>query len=319
MKRILFLAPSFFNYENVITECLALNNSVDFVDNQKHWNEYRVEWNKSLGRKILRKLLPPLKTNDREHLEKKFEEKYRRCYKKERDSYDVVFCIKGDCFPNGCYEELKMQNPKALFVLYQWDDIELLNKRNHFKYFSHIYSYNITDCKKYGYKYLPMFYQNENFNSDYKIREYDIAMIGTDHKERVKLVKKIYKKYNKKYKLFIYFVTKSNDTSFFRHQEPLSFSEYMNVLANSKVVLDIPHFKQTGPTTRVFDACVTKTKVISINKNLKKYPWYSSNIKFMNRRCPVISDTFINEPYNENDFVPLSLNRWINTIIGEFE
>ena len=75
--------------------------------------------------------------------------------------------------------------------LYLWDDAKILRKNTHFKYFDEVMSFNMDECKKYGFKYMPMFTQHE-WIGHAKQNKYDLALIGTAHPDRIKLAKEIY-------------------------------------------------------------------------------------------------------------------------------
>ena len=146
-------------------------------------------------------------------------------------------------------------------------------------------------------------------------KEYDIAVIGTAHPDRVELAKKIYKKYREDYNIYIFLYHPTKKIEFFGHNTPLSFKEYIEILSKSKAVMDLPFLNQMGPTTRPFDALSTNTKVITTNKEISKYPIYSENILIIDRDNPVIDATFINSPYIKTGKKYLGVDDWVRKIL----
>ena len=202
-------------------------------------------------------------------------------------------------------------------MLYLWDDFAILSKTTHFTFFDDIFSYNIIDCRKHGFKYMPVFVQETGIDYSKYEKEYDIAIIGSAHEERVRFAKRLYKKYKDKYSFKIYFLWKEGKKNdFFCEKEKLSYEEYMILLAKSRVVVDFPLKKQKGPTTRVFEAKTTHTKVLTTLKKIKLYDIYDNNIIVVWKGLPLVPDWFLsNEFSNENNIGVYTINRWLKTLI----
>ena len=67
------------------------------------------------------------------------------------------------------------------------------------------------------------------------------------------------------------------------NDQPLTYEKYIAYMRKSKILMDIPQSTQEGPTTRSFDALLTKTKVVTVNPFIKEYPIYSDNILIVDR------------------------------------
>ena len=322
MKKALVIAPVFFDYEKVI--CAELENrgfQVDFVDQDGMKKEYWECWNMSFFSKVKRHLIPGQRERDRIKAAGIFTEKYLDRWTGQIDTgenaYSLILTVKGDFVPDRFYEILREKNKSAEMILYLWDDIGILNKTCFFKYFDRIISYNVEDCEKMGWKYLPIFVQKTKANPvPYSERKYDIAMIGTGHIERIRMMRRIYRKYKDRYSFYIYFVKRPDvDIDFFTYEKKLCFDEYMEILSESRAVVDIPLGVQDGPTTRVFDALLTKTKVLTTNSNVKKYPVYGKNISVLDEKNPVIEERFISEEYTDEGKTILSISEWFEAIL----
>ena len=108
-----------------------------------------------------------------------------------------------------------------------------------------------------------------------------------------------------------YLYDPSNSGDQFCQDTPLNYKQYLNVMRKSKAMLDVPHPEQEGPTTRSFDALLTKTKVITVNPHIKEYPIYSENIMIVDRDNIVIDDAFIKKPYIETGYQALTISDWL--------
>lgn len=304
--------PFFMGYETVIREELSRKYETRLFNSDKHDDEFvKVYYDVSFMRRVFRYLNKGLKRDDREKI---FQSTLTEADIAEltQQSYDQVLCINGCYLPDSLYKLLREKNKTARFIYYAWDDIRNLWKDTHLRFFDELYSYNIDDCREYGMKYLPMFVRNKI----YEIREekeYDIAFIATARSGRYDIARKLIGKYGKKYRLFVYLYSKdAGNNREHCHSRPLTNEEYMDVLARSKCLLEIPTKTQRGPTARCFDALVTKTKVITANRDLKKYPVWSDNITVIDRNKLDIDESFISSPYAENAYKVLDAAEWLN-------
>lgn len=315
MDKLLFLAPKFFNYEEIIIQELSKSFEVDYYNNEEEAELYRKLWTSSLLCRVIRKIIPGIKNKKRISIENNIFEKIKgnSIFSKK---YEYILCIKGDIFPDKAYQLLKENNKNSIFILYQWDDLKLLVKNTYFNYFNKIFSYNLSDCKKNKYIYLPMFLQKSITYNDGE-KKYDIAIVGTAHKSRLKIIKRIYKKYKNKYVFKIYLFSKFEHNESFIYNQPLLYDQYIEILMKSKAVLDIPLPKQTGPTTRIYDAMMSKTKVITTNRKLKKYNFVQSgNVYVINKLFPVINEKMFYLPYNIEEIKPLFIHDWCKKIFS---
>lgn len=309
------MCPHFMGYDEKIIHCLEEKYEVTYINTEQFLSVKRKLYtDKSLVVKGFLKSLPALREKYREKLLKECDVDYIKILNEiNYDSFDIILVINGDGVSNMVYEHIKSNNPNAELVLYIWDDLHGLFKTNHLKYFDRIVSYNIEDCKKNGFIYTPMFTERYDFDC-LPEKKYDIAIIATANDKRVRFAKELYDKYKYKYKFFIYFYCESEGFDFFINKDPLDFSEYMTKIAESKAVLEVVRHHQMGPTTRIFDSIVTKTKVITTNNHIVKYPVFSENILVLDTNNDIPS-SFIDEEFKEISYSPLFIEEWIKTLL----
>lgn len=313
-SNLLLLVPFFMDYQSKLVNELRKKYDVTLVNsdqyNSKALNAFKkcskVRWAK-------RHLLKSVWNADREVILEKFDDEILERIHLKQDYYCVIFCINGAFISNRMYEYLKKNNPNAHFIFYAWDDMSNLFKDTHVKYFDKRYTYNINDCKKYDATYLPIFVQSDKTGHDGE-DYYDIAFIASAHSDRKKIAYELDRKYENKFKLYIHLYDSNNSGDKFCSNKTIEYEEYLNIMRKSKAVFDVPHSMQEGPTTRAFDALLTKTKVITVNQHIKKYPVYSENIFIVNRKDIEIDEKFINKPYVETGYEPLTIPLWIKKI-----
>lgn len=311
MKRLLLIMPRFMGYDQALYKDLEQRYEVTFIDSDNNMKKIRDDYYSNKANRLARKIVRPLKLFEQEVILQKYEDPL--CNLIDNKAFDVIFAINGHGLTNSTYRKLVVNNKESRRILYLWDDTSNLYKVSHFKFFSERWSYNIDDCKRYNMKYLPMFVRDEYKFAEQK-KKYELAIIATAHSDRVEFAQKLYSVYKDSVSFFIYFFDPEGKYSFFSHSKPLDYIDYLRILYSSKAVIDIPNIIQNGPTTRVFDAMYTKTKIISTNQGLRKYPIYSDNICFIDRNNPELDIEFLKSPFVENNCRYYPISDWLREL-----
>lgn len=309
--RLLLIMPFFMDYQESLKETLQNDYIVELINSDQfdsgviktYFKCTKLRWK-------FRHLFGKVLTYDAEKAEIPYYDAFLAQTKPVKDYYQVIFCINGAYVPDAFYALLRKNNPHARFIYYAWDDIANLLKRSHLKYFDERYAYNISECKPYHATYLPMFVQSTLSGHEAK-DQYDVAYIASAHSDRKQIAYELNRRYGEKYRLFIYLYDSSNSGDRFCREIPLSYEQYLDVMRKSKALLDVPHLSQKGPTTRSFDALLTKTKVITVNPHMREYPIYSDNILIVDRNNIVIDDEFMMKPYIETGYQALTIQEWL--------
>lgn len=312
-KMVLFLSPKFFGYEKIIQNAIREQKlEVDYYPNNY------IELQNKFFRKFFKKSL--LKKN---------ENYYKNILNKIKNKrYDYLFVIKGDYIPNDFFENIITLNKEIKIISYQWDDIDnckyFLEKQ---KYYHKIFTYSIYDAMKYNFQFLPMF--NIKYKTN-KQKKYDIFLIGTLHKSR----EKIFFKFKSmpfvivshllvdspKMKLKLFFRNRLNDMK----KTNLEYEKYIELLEETKCILDVPAGNQKGLTTRVIEGLSLNVKIITTNKEIQKYEFYTAdNIKIIDFSENLLEKEikfFLKQPfknYGENYWKKYNINEWIVKIFDE--
>jgi len=137
-----------------------------------------------------------------------------------------------------------------------------------------IKGFDFNDCKKWGCEYVSTFHIPLNME---KLKPlYDIFFIGTN-KGRFGIIRNIEREVSKLglkckfiYVSRLYRLIKS-------YSSPLPYREALVLMASSRAILDITQGGQMGLTQRFMESVFYEKKIITNNKEIKKYKAYNKN------------------------------------------
>mgnify|MGYP004466860567 FL=1 len=328
-QNLLLIAPVFFNYyKEMIKEAEQLGYSVDYVcDAPSNSN-----LSKAIGR-INKKLI-------KGSAHRYFSEIVLPII--EGKQYDCVLLVAGmTCaFDASMMQKIRDLNPKARFVMYQWDsEKNLPYAPSIHPFFDQLYSFDLNDCESMDkYTFLPLFYTRiyeEIGSKPVEFYQYDCSYVGTAHPQKFRdinamsvALKEIMPRQ------FIYHYMPSK-LKFLYHKllapefrnakmsdfqtEKLDSKQMMKIIEESKCILDAPQAGQTGLTIRTIECLGAKRKLITTNADVKRYDFYDpDNI--------LVFDGFINpdasffeKPYKEvkaNIYIGYSLRSWLKHMLN---
>lgn len=319
--------PNFFNYPQLITEELnRMGYEVDFFDDRPSTNA----WVKAAIR-INKKLIQT-------YIKRYFDEVMKTVSSKK---YDVVFLISGQSlsFSEDMIAHIKEFQPRAKFVLYQWDsqtNFPYIKRVQHF--FDKCYSFDRKDTEETPtLNFLPLFYSRvyeELGAKNKKDFKNDFCFIGTAHPKKYKFINMMSEQLKAVYpKQFIYFFFPSPIVYFYRkvmnkelrgakysefHFEPLTGQKMNDVYETSRCVLDSAQAGQFGLTIRVLEALGAKKKLITTNKDIVNYDFYRPENIYVYEGHIDLDNVFFKEEYKEVDkeiYEKYSLRSWLKKIV----
>lgn len=324
-KRVLYLGPPFFGYENDIQKTLvSMGAVVDFFNERVFVS--------TLGKILVR-------LGVRFLINKAIKQHYEYILSNAKNQpYDYLFVVSPETMDKDFLPALKAVNPHIKTILYMWDSIA--NKKNSdvlIPLFDRVITFDPNDKNLYPQVgFLPLFYVPEFLSkSTFSLNfDYSVAFVGTVHSDRYKLVKAISSqliKPNQPSFLFFYcpskflyllkkiFTTELNGVSISNVSfKPLSKSEVFDVLSLSRVIIDIEHPSQKGLTMRTIEMLASGRKLVTTNQEVVNYDFYDeSNVCVVDRVNPVVPENFIKARYAPvaldliDDY---SLSSWLNKI-----
>lgn len=191
-------------------------------------------------------------------------------WKKELSRVNQVI-IFDNGFKSVLVKYIKRKRPDCRIIVFCWnllgdDNLVLKNKR----YIDQIYSFDINEVAKYQLKFNNSFYTKDLKLPSVK-NEYDLFFLGLDkgRKQQIDEIKTTCDKYN--------------ITTCFKiirsEKDYVDYDTYLELLNKSKCVLDITKKGQAGLTVRSMECLFFQKKLITDNKNIKRFNFYrKSNI-----------------------------------------
>lgn len=304
-KKILFFSVQTFNLEKEIKSKLEeLGASVIYFD-ERPANSIIVK-----GIIRVRKSLYQYKIN----------QYYKKIFQQIKHlQFDYLFVNKGEVIPAFFIENVARQMPDCIKVFYTWDSF---NNNKHpekiISLFDRKFSFDPDDALKYNLNFRPLFFLDyyKKIKGSNTEKKYDLVFLGTAHSDRYKISNEVYNScVDKGLNTFFYYYLPSRIVYYLKRKldktfqqfdvnklsfKSLSTNEILQYYDQSNVILDINHPSQTGLTLRVFEAIGAGKKLITTNKEIKKYSFYNpANIYIINRENIVLDENFFLNKYQD--------------------
>jgi hypothetical protein len=253
---------------------------------------------------------------------------------------DQILVLNPDLIETECHLEIKKHTKR--YIAYLYDSIA----RSEFPIehllkdvFDEIYSFDIDDCKKYGfiktcnYIYLPESKLNPTLE-----KKYDVITISSFDKrfESINQIANQLKNYNIKIKFILigknisYKVLKFRFIYWLKHKKSIFIDKDIKFQSkkigldgliaqynNSNIILDLVQDNQSGLSFRFFEAMGLKNKIITNNSNVKNYDFYNPNNIMVIEDKLDFSTTFFETVYTpipDEIYNQYTIESWINVI-----
>lgn len=326
-KKVLLLAPRFFNYENsILNEIRKLGGQADYYD-ERPGNDFFTKLCIRLGYKKI--------------LANKINQYYSHILEKVNDVYDFVLIVNTESITKDILIKFREKLSKSKFIIYMWDSVK--NKKGQIEFVNLVDKFITFDQNDIEFdnkiKYHPLFYvpEYESISRSVAKYKYDLLFIGTVHSDRYSIIKKIKDQLLANRVMYCYFYHPSKivfilkkifDKNFRRIPMrevsfvPLRREQVISLIAQSRVILDVEHPSQSGLTMRTIESFGAKRKMITSNNNIKKYNFYNElNQKVFDRDTSeiVVDDFFFDSPFesrSESVYTSYSLRNWLAEIFA---
>lgn len=326
-KNILFLSVRTFNLERQIQSKLeSLGANVTFYDERLK--------DSNLTKAIIRV--------KKDLYSRKIRKYYDNILKdSESKKFDFLLVVRGEVVPEFFLKEFKKNHPSCILIFYNWDSFK---NTNNTAQLLHLYDRKFTfdpdDAVNYNINFRPLYYidKYQQLNQKKDI-QYDMLFLGTAHSDRYLISSQIKEILEKKGKVvycyyymqskWVYHFKKRFDKTF-QHFEfsklsfkPLSLNQIIELYEVSNVILDINHPNQKGLTMRTFEAIGAKRKLITTNKEIKKFNFYNTNnICVIERENIAVPMSFFETKYQDLDndvYKKLSIEGWLYNLFVDEE
>lgn len=307
---ILLLAPTYLDlYKPIKEELENQGHNVTFCID--YLLEYHCRWTLKKMWKIIyltkdiRKIY--WKHFFRKDKEKIFEQKY-----------DHLICIDGTSFHPILIKKMKKNNPQMTSTLYVWDTNKYYDFFWKAPYFDNVLTFDLEDSLEFKVSFLPFYWVP--YKTEETERKYSLSIVGSEHDERLRIVEDVAVQLDKHHINYCFKIF-TKKQSRFAIETFLPIKDTLQIMSESKCILDTDRPTQTGTTPRVIWALAMGKKIISTNTNLKKMPFYSPNqILIINREKPIIDIEFLNSKntdnkINDNYIQNLRIDSWVLNLL----
>ena len=228
----------------------------------------------------------------------------------EGTKFDYILICKGEAFTPLTINHLRKAYPGVTIILYLWDVMHLTKMNDVITSCDRVYSFDPGDVKKNkGLIFRPTFFVKE-YTTVHDTKDYknDVVFIGTLFGKRYQEIQNFKNKFESagyRFLSYLYvpglivyikdFITKFPYISFKKiHLSPLTVAGTVDVLNETKAILDINYSFQQSLSTRAHEAMAARRKYITTNPEIKTYDYYNpQNVLVIDRLNPIIPKGFL--------------------------
>lgn len=324
-KKILFIGVKFYHYHEEIVNKLEDKFGAKVI--------FHPERDTSIVYGLVNRIVPS-------RIEQYQDFYYRKLFEKlEKKKFDYFLVIRGFKMPLWFVRKIKKTNPNIKTIYYQWDSntnspfIGLQKKYNVIEEFDDKFSFDYKDVRDFPIlKYCPTFFTDEiealRTVGENSIK-YDLFYFGSYLPERYQGLLKFIEYSNRHgYTLKAYFymplryyiIERIKGAKIDRNlieTKPMNRTTYLNLLRESRCIVDVSNAKQTGLAMRVIDSFGACKKVLTTNKWISKDKSYNPTqalvIDIENIDIP---DGFLKAHIRNEIEYDFSLEQWIKQIFS---
>ncbi|WP_131494903.1 hypothetical protein [Flavobacterium sp. MEB061] len=237
---------------------------------------------------------------------------------------DIILIIRPDRLTKQTH--LKIKNYTDKYITYIYDSctrfpIDDLLKD---KIFDKIYSFDLQDCKKFGFNFITnyIYLEKKEIQPLSKINNSIFIILSID--ERLHLLNKIANYLSDNAIAFKFIITgkkrpKNINDNIIYTKKPIFIDALMEELENSNVYLDLIRHGHNGLSFRIFEALAMQKKIITTNKSIAEYDFYNpNNILILDENSEIdINPDFFKTPYqplSDAVYYKYTIENWVKTI-----
>lgn len=248
-----------------------------------------------------------------------------------------VLIIKGEAISADAIARLRRACPKAHFTLYFWDSYRNMPPGSSAKVelFDTAFSFDPADVERdQRLKFRPLFYLDRFSQLPALAQDIDVLFLGTVHTDRYHVLKLLEASLPKdlRFEMVLYYpstklfdVRRVLDPRMWGAKrsefifEPISGEQVTNLLARTRIAVDIERSVQSGFTIRTIEMLGAHKKLITTNPRVKQADFYNpNNMAVIDRELPRLDDLFLRRPYEAPPDAILkkyALSGWVDEVV----
>ena len=327
MKPVLLICPRFFGYYQSMCRAIrSLGYEVDWYDDLPN----QTSLPRALGRLSPNLIKPIVHSYFRNMMQTVQGKKYGKVIL----VYSMSFC-----YTQQMMMELRACQQNAEFVLYAWDAFTNLRNTDWLlNCFDRCYSFEPEDVQGDDrLKLLPLFYTDAyDRKNAAPAAHFDFFYYGTAHPQKLLFIDTIAKQLRTRYQnVFIkhylpsklkYIYHKLQDTEVYREYrfsdfttQKLSMEQMAKYVCDAACILDAPQKGQQGLTMRSIECLGARRKLITANKGIKAYDFYTEQNIYVCDGALDFEHPFFNTPYQElsqSVYQRYSIGSWVKVLLN---
>lgn len=249
---------------------------------------------------------------------------------------DRVLILNPETMTASDIRRLRERLPNARFVLYRWDSAsKKATGAELISVFDRSYSFDPVDCAAIqGLEHLPLFHSHEYFfEKDTAPHRYAASFIGTGRIRRIIVLSHLARKLRiEASDLFFYLYAPSllhyiifrAIAAVYRFpgtvsRTSIAYDRYQDIIANTRVNVDVEQDSQNGLTIRTIEAVFTGSPLLTSNANVTRYDFWDAFpvAVFSSESATLPTDRTASSATMRELFHKYSIHRWLNTLIDE--
>lgn len=218
-------------------------------------------------------------------------------WKKDLLNFKTILIFAG--LDTGIVKFIRKTNKQARILYWYWDPVFRIGlpKKSIFKNVE-IWSFDPRDCIDYNFKFNTTFYFSD-ISLPKSTKEYDVFFIGND-KGRIENLQQLKCKLTNLGIKGYYHIIPDKKKNKKRQDKPIPYTDYLNILAKTKVLIDVMPLGQSGLTIRTMESIFFNMKLITNDHSIIDHDFYlPENIFIIGEDNEETLVDFINSPYIE--------------------
>jgi hypothetical protein len=250
-----------------------------------------------------------------------------------------VLVIRGEAMSAAMARRMRAALPNARFTLYFWDSFGNMPEESRQKVdiFDRVLTFDPIDARADNRLiYRPLFYLDEYAHIPEHLQDIDVLFVGTVHGDRHAVLSRLGQVLPKhlRFHKVLYFQTRwlpivrslTDPTLLWADRsdfifKPKAKAELTELIARSRIVIDIERPVQSGFTMRTIEILAAGRKLITTNAEVANADFFDpDNIAIVNRKSPELSKTFLETPYRNlspQTVARYSLGTWLDDVLPD--